>query len=147
MKAYIVDIDGTLADLKHRLHFIKGEGKQDWKSFEANISGDEPIQPVIDMVNDLSRSEGAHIVLCTGRKEQSRAATIQWLNKYNISFYGLYMRGNDDHRKDCEVKDEMHFQLKMDGFKPVLYIDDRNQVVNMIRNRGDICLQVQDGNF
>lgn len=28
----IVDIDGTVADLRHRIHFIEGE-KKDWDSF------------------------------------------------------------------------------------------------------------------
>jgi hypothetical protein len=29
---YIFDIDGTLADISHRLHFIQQESK-DWKAF------------------------------------------------------------------------------------------------------------------
>ena len=35
---YIFDIDGTLADNTHRLHFIQGEVK-DWEGFH-NASGE-----------------------------------------------------------------------------------------------------------
>ena len=39
----IVDIDGTVADLRHRLHFIQGE-KKDWDAFYSHAGEDSPIQ-------------------------------------------------------------------------------------------------------
>lgn len=36
IKYVIVDIDGTVADLSHRIHFIEGE-KKDWDSFYNNV--------------------------------------------------------------------------------------------------------------
>ena len=40
----VCDIDGTIANLSHRLHFIQPEegGKKDWDSFFAGVSDDEP---------------------------------------------------------------------------------------------------------
>lgn len=49
IKYVIVDIDGTVADLSHRIHFIEGE-KKDWDSFYNNVEKDKPIQHVIDEV-------------------------------------------------------------------------------------------------
>ena len=37
----IVDIDGTIADCSHRLHYIKGE-KKDWNSFFKAAGKDKP---------------------------------------------------------------------------------------------------------
>lgn len=33
----IVDIDGTVADLRHRIHFIQGE-KKDWDALVAEVA-------------------------------------------------------------------------------------------------------------
>lgn len=46
----IVDIDGTVADLRHRLHFIQGE-KKDWDAFYARVSGDFPIESTLSVIN------------------------------------------------------------------------------------------------
>ena len=32
----IVDIDGTIADVRHRLHHVK-DGKKDWNAFHAEL--------------------------------------------------------------------------------------------------------------
>jgi hypothetical protein len=38
-------------------------------------------------------------------------------------------------------------KLMADGFRPIMAFDDRNQVVEMWRQRGVPCAQVADGNF
>lgn len=30
-KAIIVDLDGTLANVDHRMHHVRGEGRKNWK--------------------------------------------------------------------------------------------------------------------
>lgn len=40
--AIIVDLDGTLCNLDHRLHHVRKEGKKDWDGFFAGISQDSP---------------------------------------------------------------------------------------------------------
>ena len=44
-KAIIFDIDGTLANLDHRLRHILNEPK-DWDSFYRDIDKDQPIAPI-----------------------------------------------------------------------------------------------------
>lgn len=51
----IVDIDGTVADLRHRLHFIQGE-KKDWDAFYSHAGEDSPIESVINVINSLAIS-------------------------------------------------------------------------------------------
>ena len=43
MSTIICDIDGTLADLHHRLHHIKN-GNKNWDAFFAEVKDDLPIQ-------------------------------------------------------------------------------------------------------
>lgn len=48
----ILDLDGTVADLSHRLHFIQGD-KKDYDSFYAAVGDDAPIDSVIHVVRSL----------------------------------------------------------------------------------------------
>ena len=49
----IVDIDGTLADLTHRLHHIRGDGKKNWDAFHDACPNDVPIKTVVAMVREM----------------------------------------------------------------------------------------------
>jgi len=40
---YVFDLDGTLADLKHRIHYIKGQVK-DWDTFSQECDKDIVIE-------------------------------------------------------------------------------------------------------
>lgn len=51
---YIFDIDGTLADLSHRLHFIQKK-PADWDGFFAACSDDAPIPEVIELIQRLGK--------------------------------------------------------------------------------------------
>ena len=82
IRVYICDIDGTLADLKHRLHFIEAD-KKDWDGFFDACDGDEPIQNVINTVRDLAYA-GNEFMYVTGRPERVRMKTRQWLLKHGL---------------------------------------------------------------
>ena len=38
----IFDVDGTIADVEHRRHFVNGNN--DWQSFRAETVNDTPVQ-------------------------------------------------------------------------------------------------------
>jgi hypothetical protein len=57
------------------------------------------------------------------------------------------MRKKGDFRKDSVVKKEIYEKYIKDNFNILFCLDDRNQVVNMWREIGIKCLQVQDGDF
>lgn len=142
---YIFDIDGTLADLTHRLHHIQKQPK-DWEKFFAACSGDAPIQHICRLACDLNAS--SPIVLVSGRSDRVRVETDYWLKVIGgIIHSALYMRNDGDHRPDNIVKGELLDKLIADGWKPLMAFDDRNQVVKMWRERGIPCAQVADGDF
>lgn len=140
----IFDIDGTIADLTHRRHFVASKPKN-WDAFFAGIADDKPITPVISVLNCLFAKN--FIILCTGRGEEYREQTVQWLDRHGVEYDALYMRPAGDYRPDDIIKEELLDQMIAEGHKPQLVFDDRKRVVDMWRRRGIICAQVAEGDF
>lgn len=147
MRTLICDIDGVLADCTHRLKFIQGEAK-DWDAFFAACSDDAPLKPAIRFLNYFDSA--VEIIYMTGRPERSRKATIAWFEKHNVPWVGckhlLLMRQDGDHREDTVVKKEM-FRESVDQTRVVAVIEDRDQVVEMWRGEGLLCLQPKKGDY
>lgn len=135
----IFDLDGTLADLTHRLHHVKN-GRRDWDAFFDGIGDDLLIEPVADLTHAIG-AFGRKVILCSGRPEKCRAKTETWLNRHSVNFHALYMRPDDDRRPDHVVKRQLLDGIRADGFEPALVIDDRQSVVDMWRENGLTCLQ------
>jgi len=144
VKTYIFDIDGTVADLEHRLHFAKVKPKNYRKFFQL-APLDTPIQPIIDIAKTLSTTH--KIVYCTGRSEEIRDVTIKWLKDFGLPNDGLYMRPIGDNSPDYILKIELLKLIRADGFDPVAAFDDRSRVVDAWRKAGIPCLQVAPGDY
>ena len=141
MKTVICDIDGTLADLTHRIHHVRN-GSHNWDAFFAEASGDSVIQPVADLVRDIF--DKYRIILVSGRPEKTRADTIAWLGNAGIPYLELLMRPDGDYRQDFIVKSQILDTLLAEGHEIAFVIDDRPTVVAMWRERGLTCLQCRD---
>lgn len=139
MKCAIVDLDGTICNIDHRLHYVQ-DGAKNWDAFFEALPDDVPNEAITRMVESLRR-DNYEIVLCSGRPEKCRAATLAWLNKHDVYFTTLYMRPDDDTRPDHVVKRQLLAGIREDGFEPFVVIDDRQSVVDMWREEGLICLQ------
>lgn len=140
--AVIFDIDGTLADCRHRLHHIKKK-PPDWDSFFAAVGDDTPHKDVTSLLKNLQ--EGSEILLVSGRPERTRAATELWLNLHlwPSRHRHLFMRPDDDRRPDHVVKEEILHRIR-ETWDVWLVVDDRPQVVEMWRRNGLTCLQCRD---
>lgn len=146
MRVVVFDIDGTIADNKHRTHYLMGD-KKDWKSYNAHMLDDDPIYDVIKLLKELSVLHT--IILCTGREEVYRQVTWDWLDHHQISNHisGVYMRYTKDYRSDAIVKVELLNDIRNMYGEPWLWFDDRNQVVDAIRAQGVRVMQVAPGDF
>jgi len=146
--AIIVDLDGTLCNIDHRLDHVRKEGRKDWHSFFEGMADDTPNQWCVDIVEGLSSMH--QIVYCSGRPDSYRTQTAEWLARHNLGdFRGghLYMRPRSDSRQDSIIKEIiLDFEL-LTRFTPCVMIDDRQQVVDMWRRRGYVCLQCHKGDF
>lgn len=144
---YIFDIDGTLSDLSHRLHFIETK-PNDWDAFFAACGDDVPHEDVIQMARVLCNT-GSRIILITGRSNQCERETRLWLEDHSVWYSQLLMRKQGDHRPDNIVKSELLDELLNTVPKDQIMgvFEDRDQVVNMYRDRGLRVYQVANGNF
>ena len=142
---FICDIDGTIADLTHRRHWVANKPKN-WAAFEKTMDEDKPIWSVISKVYSLF-DYGFSVVFCSGRGDQQRQVTEDWLASHRLPSSTLYMRKEGDYRADSIIKSELYDQILVDGFNPQFVLDDRNQVVDMWRSRGLHCIQVAHGDF
>lgn len=137
----IFDIDGTLADASHRLHYVTA-GNRDWDAFFAAMGKDTIVPAIRDLLWLLE--DRSHIVLCTGRPDNYREVTKRWLSDNTVPYRELYMRAAGDHRADYVVKAEMLRAMRVDGYKPWLAVDDRPSIVKMWRENGITCLQCRE---
>jgi phosphoglycolate phosphatase-like HAD superfamily hydrolase len=156
-RCYLFDIDGTIADLSHRLHHIRpplladgSYGPKNWNAFFAECGGDRPVPHIWELLNDLC-GVGVTIIYVSGRSDRVRLETEAWIKTHGFPMVThrnrLYMRKDGDHRPDHLVKAELLDQIIAAGYSPIMAFDDRDQVVKMWRERGVPCAQVADGNF
>jgi hypothetical protein len=183
----ICDIDGTIANLQHRLHYIRNpEGTKDWDSFHVTCTDDKPYEDVIRILWDLydaGRRRGQEgsireVYFFSGRNEAVRPQTIRWLWRHVLSpsmcheveitpdeYKSLWtngmahtlrdhdkklfqlqpylcMRSEGDRRPDTTVKYEMMYDYKFMPEDVLCILDDRQGVVDMWRQEGFRCLQV-----
>ena len=168
----VFDIDGTLADPAHRLHFIqppKGTTavgfQKKWDQFLApeQLVKDAPVPQVWFLLESLLLSNLHKIIFITGRTEEQRDITTNWLLDVSCPIRGrsarfmkkipdffprsLYMRADDDFRASHVVKLEGLNRAKEDGFHPKMAFEDRHQDTVMWRENGLLCCQVNDGQF
>lgn len=135
-KALICDLDGTLA-------LMNGRNPFDGAACESDLLN----KPVANVLKNY-KAIGYKILLLSGRKDDCKTQTINWLAKHNIEYDMLEMRKADDNRMDAIVKREL-FEAHIAGkFFIEFVLDDRNQVVSLWRNElGLPCFQVNYGDF
>ena len=95
-----VDLDGVVADVRHRLHHI--EGRKDWSAFFAAAVDDPPHPEGLAVVTRLEPDH--EVVYLTGRPESCRADTERWLERHGIAGHQLVMRPAGVRRPAAELK-------------------------------------------
>jgi len=131
---YVFDIDGTIANLQHRLPHILKKPK-DWSAFFATANMDTPIQWVIDIMKLLPAER---IVMITGRSDEIAAETELWLKKYDVPYAELRMRSKGHQGADTVLK----LAMAADYAPRIKFIvEDRQGVVDMWRANGFNVLQ------
>lgn len=134
--AILCDLDGTLAILHDRSPF-------DAKRCETDLLN-IPVAEIVKMYHE----KGVKIILMSGREDNARSQTMNWLSYNSIPYNALYMRKMGDMRKDSVVKKELYEAHVKGQFYVQFVLDDRNQVVDLWRlDLGLLCLQVNYGDF
>ena len=144
-KAIIVDLDGTLCDVQHRVHLVENE-PVDWKKFHSSLVHDTMNDWCFQLIKAMS-SLGVEIILLTGRGEEYRQETETWLRKQSVKYKTLYMRRVKDERTDAIIKKEVYVEHVKNTYETLFVVEDRKSVVEMWREIGVTCLQCDWGDF
>lgn len=94
------DLDGTLADRRHRSSYYLPDRRVDWAQVYApeNIARDPLLKKGYDHHQRLA-AEGAEIYYLTARKERNRPATAKWLAAHGFPVERLIMKPDDETRR------------------------------------------------
>ena len=144
-KNIVFDVDGTIADVEHRRHFVS-EGS-DWKSFREHTKFDTPVEWVCDIAKRFI-AQGESVAFFSARNESEREVTEKQIAEWiGDNHSGLFLRPDGDFRPDEEFKSDLADKFEEFGGKIDIVFDDRNKVVDMWRARGTTCVQVAEGDF
>lgn len=142
MATVICDLDGTLADITHRLHFIEN-GNKDWDGFYRACPDDLPKPAIIELIA-MCDDAGHQIIISSGRSEDVRAETEAWLEKHGVVYTALVMRPNACFVPDQALKKAWLDQGLLGNKEDILFVvEDRDRMVKMWRDQGLTCLQVE----
>ena len=155
-KSYIIcDLDGTLADISHGLHFIKadaiiavptrlektakeivGKFKKDWNSFFNNVYYDAVRWDIVKILSEYVE-KGHPFILVSGRPERCRIDTEKWLLekvythplwKNTPRHTTLLMRQDHDKRNDDILKTDIYNKY-LKQYPIEVVIDDRPRIL------------------
>lgn len=116
-KAIIVDVDGTIA-------VMNGRGPFEWH----RVGEDLPRWLIIDMVINYQRQD-YKILVVSGRSDECKAETLEWLNFHSVPFDELHMRKEGDFRRDSAVKEEILWTHLAHKYNIIACIDDRPMMI------------------
>jgi len=126
----VFDIDGVVADVRHRLHHL--EGAKRWSAFFREASADGLLEPGARLVADLGREH--EIVWLTGRPEWLRDITSAWLARHGLPVGELHLRPMRDYRPAPQYKVGVLRRLADRGV--AAFVDDDEFVVDTARRAG-----------
>jgi hypothetical protein len=133
-RCVIIDIDGTLADVRGGVGLNK-KGEFDWDNFFGAIPYYPPNEWCVRLTQ-IYYQMGYVVYIVTGRPTEYQEQTEGWLAKYHVPYDFLYMRPLKDKRVDEVVKKEILDTLLPKKELIEFVVDDRPSVVEMWRKEG-----------
>lgn len=128
----VLDIDGVLADVSHRLGHVQRRPK-DWDAFFAAMADDPVLEQGRDLARQLARDHA--IVYLTGRPHRYAAVTRAWLDRHDLPAGHLMERRDGDRRPARVAKPAMLAELAGHVHIHVV-VDDDEDVCEAYRQAG-----------
>lgn len=130
-----VDIDGTLFDHSHRIHYVTTDKPKNWAAYYGLMHLDPPIEAAVGpLLRFVQR--GFTILLLTGRPEEYRPITHQQLDAhFPFIMHRPFMRPTGDRSKSYLFKESIvgPIAAKREG---IVFIDDDLRNVEMFSKYG-----------
>ena len=137
----VFDLDGTIADDSHRNYLLLQRPKK-WDEYYNLCHLDKPVWPIIKLARALHRN-GNRIEIWTGRREDQRQKTTEWLANCFMPYQKLRMRPVNNYEDASELKG----RWLEEGRRPCIVFDDRRRAVEWWREQGITCLAVADNDY
>jgi hypothetical protein len=128
----VIDIDGVVADVRHRLRHVTDRPK-DWGAFFAAAADDPLLAEGEETVRRLA--EVYDIVYLSGRPERLRVVTERWFRQHDLPEGPLLLRPYDDYRPARFFKVDTLRELSRTRTVVVL-VDDDPRVLDAARDAG-----------
>lgn len=139
---FCFDLDGTICDVRHRRQYVATKPRN-WDAWNQGLSNDIP-NPAVELVYKSLCNTDVDLFFVSGRSDDYRPQTEEWLHCHGFKWNHLYMRKYKDVRDDAIVKGEIADEiLKTHNILGVF--DDRQRVVNMWIERGIWVFDVGQG--
>lgn len=126
--AVIIDVDGTLADVSGIRHHVKARPKR-FDRFHAESVDCPPNEQAVAIARE-AHAAGLAVLIVTARRAMWRHHTAWFLALHGIPSDAMFMRGNDDHRRDVEVKADILARIRQ-SWNPVHAVDDNPNVLGL----------------
>ena len=117
----VFDLDGTLADTRHRLHHVQGR-RRDWDAFFDAARDDPPLPTGVLLA--VTSAKDCEVAYVTGRPERCRADTVAWLADHGLPAGELLMRPPGDRRPARVAKPALLRDLALGRVVAVVVVDD-----------------------
>ena len=128
----VFDVDGVLADVRHRLRHVERRRK-DWDAFFGAALDDPPLAEGVALARESARE--CEVVYVTGRPERCRADTLTWFARHGLPAGELRMRRDRDRRPARVAKPELLRELAR-GRVVAVVVDDDRQVCDAYERAG-----------
>ncbi len=120
----VFDIDGVLADVRHRLHLVEHRPKK-WDAFFDAAVDDPPLPEGVALARESAKD--CEVVYVTGRPERCRRDTVAWFERHGLPRGQLSMRRPRDFRPAHVAK--LDLLRRLAGARTVaVVVDDDAQV-------------------
>jgi hypothetical protein len=134
----VFDLDGTIADNRHREYLIEGEDKQ-WREYLERCKSDSLVEKTFRKMRELS--DEYELVILTCRSDEVKEETVDWLENHGVPYDSLIML--PEGKWSIRDSDFKRGKLKELG-NPVMAFDDKESNCKMFYEEGLKVFHVKD---
>jgi phosphoglycolate phosphatase-like HAD superfamily hydrolase len=135
--AVLIDLDGTLFDVSGMRHYVTDDPRRkNFDAFHKSACLFAPVNAKVMHGIRLAKRRGWAVLIVTARKRQWGYYSKMALDKYRVPYDRIYMRENDDDRRDYQVKRDILARIRSQGYNVVWAWDDNPNVVQLWLEEG-----------
>lgn len=151
----VFDLDGTLADVRHRMHFIRPDPavdpvtgkkvKRRFDLFHMACDQDGVVEPVAYFYRKFVADPDVIVVVLSGRDHAAYDLTLEWFRQNDLPLPDeLLLKRGDQHTPDVDQKRFQADRMEKRYGRPIdMVFEDRDRVVAMWKDRGTFVFNVE----